>query len=147
DGLGETPWFYAPLFDGAGLAAGWRANRDTLAAAKQSAAPEPWLFRGWYVNLQRTWRRPWGFDAVDQTLDIIVRADGSWYWKDEDELALAVAKGACSQEYADRLRAAGEDAISRLEAREPPFDSSWQDWRAPADWRIETLPDGWQTTP
>src|SRR5262249_24542348 len=48
-------------------------------------------FAGWYVNLQEPLRRsPVGFDTDDLVLDIWVEPDGSWHWKDEDELEIAV---------------------------------------------------------
>ena len=43
-------------------------------------------FRSWYVNLQTPIRRWWGgVDMRDHALDVVVAADRSWRWKDEDE--------------------------------------------------------------
>jgi hypothetical protein len=39
------------------------------------------------VNLQEPFRRSqFGFETMDLALDVIVEADRSWRWKDEDEL-------------------------------------------------------------
>src|SRR5438046_2771238 len=47
-------------------------------------------FHGWYLNLQTPLRRSSiGFDLWDQVLDVVVRPDRTWSWKDEDEFAEA----------------------------------------------------------
>ena len=51
-------------------------------------------FAGWYVNIQEPIRRSrLGFDTDDLVLDITVQPDGSWQWKDGDELEEAVRLG------------------------------------------------------
>jgi predicted RNA-binding protein associated with RNAse of E/G family len=149
EGNGEPPWFYDALFDGEGLGEGWRERRRLSGATAAAARTQRRRrFRGWYVNMQPPFRRtPFGVDIVDRTLDIVVRPDRSWYWKDEDELAHAVEKGACSPELASRIRQAGEEAVRLIEARASPFDEEWTGWRAPEGWAITEVPDGWQTLP
>jgi Protein of unknown function (DUF402) len=149
EGSGESPWYHDALFLREGLRAGWRVRRSAIAGISRGTPVNrnPGAFRGWYVNLQSTYRTPYGFDVVDQTLDIVVRPDRTWYWKDEDELALAVAKGACSGDYAATLRRAGEEAIKLVEERRSPFDDERTNWRPPSDWEILQIPDGWQSRP
>ena len=102
-------------------------------------------FRGWYVNMLLPFRRtPAGFDIVDNTLDIVVRPDGTWYWKDEDELALAVDKGACTEAYAAAVRRTGEEVVELIEARRVPFDDTWTGWHADGYTPITEVPEGWQ---
>ena len=49
-------------------------------------------FLGWYCNLQEPLRRsPLGFDTLDHALDVWIEPDGTWRWKDEDDLAGCVA--------------------------------------------------------
>jgi Protein of unknown function (DUF402) len=149
EGTGESPWYYDALFLREGLRAGWRARRSAI-VGKDRGTPvirNPGAFRGWYVNLQATYRTRYGFDVVDQTLDIVVRPDRTWYWKDGDELELAVAKGACSGAYAAAIRRAGEQVIKLIEAGRSPFDDEWTSWQPPSDWRIFEIPDGWQSQP
>jgi len=45
-------------------------------------------FEGWYVNIESPSRR-WshGLDIQDHALDILVKPDRTWSWKDKDELA------------------------------------------------------------
>ncbi len=101
----------------------------------------------WYVNLQDPLdRTPLGFDTVDHALDVIVELDGTWRWKDEDELAEAVEHGLFTLGEAAAFRADGERAVARILDREPPFDRDWSSWRPDAAWATPTLPEGWDRT-
>jgi hypothetical protein len=98
----------------------------------------------WYVNLQDPLRRTGlGFDTVDHALDVIVGLDGSWGWKDEEELAEAVANGLFTPDDAERFRADGERAVAHILDRTPPFDRDWGDWRPDRSWPEPSLPEGW----
>jgi hypothetical protein len=145
---GEVPWFYDQLFEGEGMTPGWRERRRLAEVADAIRTGEPGRFRGWYVNLQSPFRRTsYGLDIADLALDIVVRPDRTWYWKDEDELAMGLAAGACTPEFAGHLRRAGESVITLVEAGASPFDDELTSWHAPEDWAIEEMPDGWQTEP
>jgi hypothetical protein len=51
-------------------------------------------FEHWYVNFEEPLRRtPVGYDTFDHKLDLIVMPDGTYRWKDEDELEQAAARG------------------------------------------------------
>ncbi|MEW6059370.1 MAG: DUF402 domain-containing protein [Actinomycetota bacterium] len=108
-----------------------------------------WTPRGWYVNLQEPLRpSPTGFDYMDHALDIVVTPDVSgWSWKDEDELAEAVATGVYSGADARRFREEGERAIERLVERRTPFDRDWTTWRPDPSWPVPELPPGWCEAP
>ncbi len=99
----------------------------------------------WYINLEEAQRRtPIGFDYMDQTLDIVVYPDLSgWWWKDEDEFAVAQARGIYSPEEAAAIRQEGEKALERLLRREPPLDEAWEEWRPDPGWPVPQLPEGW----
>jgi Protein of unknown function (DUF402) len=98
-----------------------------------------WSLRGWYVNLQTAIVVHDRFlDSTDQCLDIWVDADGSWRWKDEDDLEEAVALGIWTEADAAEIRAEGERVIA-----ERPWPTGWEDWRPPADWGAVSLPDDW----
>jgi uncharacterized protein len=101
--------------------------------------------RGWYVNLQAPLHRtPIGFDTVDHTLDVLIPLDrSSWSWKDEDELAQAVALGLFTEDDSGRFRYWGERAVEHLLLRLPPFDEPWEDWRPDPSWLTPELPSGW----
>jgi hypothetical protein len=121
------------------------------------AAHSVWWFRddtdrftGWYVNLEEPGVR-WddgevaGVDVVDQDLDIVVRPDRSWQWKDEGEFVERLAFPEhywVSDEAA--VRAEGERVVSLIEAGEFPFDGTWCDFVPDPAWPVPTrLPAGW----
>jgi Protein of unknown function (DUF402) len=94
-------------------------------------------FVGYYINLQAPIRRTrFGFDSVDHILDIVVSPDGSWQWKDEDELAEAVNLGLFSKNEAMSIRAEGERVIDGLPRLLP---TGWEDWLPDASWSVEAL--------
>jgi hypothetical protein len=62
-------------------------------------------------------------------LDIWVDVDGSWRWKDEDDLEAAVRHGAFSQEQAANFRTEGERVIA-----ESPFPTGWESWQPDPSW-------------
>jgi uncharacterized protein len=98
-------------------------------------------FAGWYVNLEDPWRPSrLGFDTQDHELDIWVESDGSWRWKDEDHLELAVEAGVFSAKEAAAFRAEGERVLA-----EWPFPTGWEDWRADPSWPVPTAPADWAT--
>ena len=115
---------------------------DTSCAVLRWYAPDG--MHAWYVNLQDPLRRTaLGFDTTDHALDVIVALDGTWAWKDEDELAEAVAHGLFTAADAERFRADGERAVARILDRQPPFDRDWSTWRPDPSWPAPTLPEGW----
>jgi hypothetical protein len=147
---GEQPWYVDAFFEGEGLTRGWRERRKANGTQLYATGKtwQPGAFRGWYVNIQLPFlRKSYGFDIVDQTLDIVVRPDLSWYWKDEDELDMAIAAGALSAEDEARIRIAGKEVVGLIEGRKPPFDETWTRFQIPDRSPITSFPDGWQTEP
>jgi hypothetical protein len=132
-----------------------------LKLLRPGAAHSVWWFRtdageftNWYVNLEEPGVR-WvdgdlaGVDIVDQDLDVVVRPDRSWQWKDEGEFTERLA-------FADRywvsdeaaVRAEGRRVIHEIEAGEFPFDGTWVDFAPDPSWSVPTaLPDGWDRPP
>lgn len=102
-------------------------------------------FSGWYVNLETPSRR-WsgGLDRWDLALDIWIRPDRTWLWKDEDEFAERTGH----QDYwtaaeADAIRAEGERVIALAEKGTYPFDGSFADFKPDPAWEPATLPPHW----
>ena len=118
-------------------------SRDQVCVARPGRAhsvylfwDDDWALSHWYVNFEQPLRRtPVGFDTFDEKLDLIVPPDGTYSWKDEDELEQAAALGLLD---ADAVRA---EAARVLE--EWPFPTGWEDWRPDPAWPIPQLPDGW----
>ena len=118
-------------------------GRDQICVAQPGRAHSVYVFWGengelshWYVNFEQPLRRtPIGYDTFDEKLDLIVRPDGSYEWKDEDELEQAAALGLVD---AEAVRA---EAARVLE--EWPFPNGWEDWRPDPSWPVPQLPEGW----
>jgi hypothetical protein len=95
-------------------------------------------FAGWYANLETPARRwPGGVDSFDQTLDVLVAADRSWYFKDEEDLATLDPAEAAT------VRAEGARLGKLAETASFPFDGTWLDFTPPAQWSPATLPSWW----
>jgi hypothetical protein len=98
-----------------------------------------WSHIGWYVNLQAPLRVNGSrFDTTDWALDVVVDADGTWRWKDEDDFAQAIDLGVFDDTGVAEVRAGGERVIA-----ERPWPTGWEDWRPPRDWTPLPLPEGW----
>lgn len=123
----------------------WEGD-GVLILGRPERAHSVWLFRdggdfaGWYVNLEEPWRPcRVGFDTADHELDLWIDRDGSWRWKDEQELDALVKQGHFSPEQAAKIRAEGERVIA-----EWPFPTGWEDWRADPSWPVPRVPGDWQ---
>jgi hypothetical protein len=105
-------------------------------------------FVGWYVNLEEPsvlWDDDAlaGIDTTDHDLDIWVRPNLTWAWKDEDEFLERQAFVEYWVREPERVREEGEHVIELIEAGAFPFDGTWQDFR-PARWTYPAeLPPGW----
>jgi hypothetical protein len=101
-------------------------------------------FKGWYVNLQDPVKRVRaGFDTADHVLDVAVKPDLTWRWKDEDEFIDAISIGRFSEAEAQAISAEGERVIRDIETRRWPFDSGYEHWRPDPAWEIPQMPDNW----
>lgn len=106
-----------------------------------------WQFRGWYVNLQQPTKfRPDRWVTEDHFLDILVEPDGSWTYKDDDELAEAVVIGRVSSSQAQEIRDAGAGAAELVERRDWPFAPSLAQWRPDPAWGSPMIPPQWRPT-
>ncbi|MER5968616.1 DUF402 domain-containing protein [Streptomyces sp. NPDC002055] len=107
-----------------------------------------WRFKNYYVNLEEPrsrWAR--GVDSEDHFLDIEVRPDRSWEWRDEDEFAQAQRAGLMDAGQAERVRAAGRAAVEQIGAWGTPFDAGWENWRPDPAWTVPELPADWDRAP
>jgi hypothetical protein len=106
-------------------------------------------FRSWYINLQSPARRWWGgVDIRDHALDVVVAADRSWQWKDEDEFAERVQHPMYwSAEEGAQIREEGERLIEAAMAGTYLFDGNWCDFRADPAWQPSQLPWWWDQLP
>jgi hypothetical protein len=150
--IGQGPYRLAP---------GTWAGPPVLKFLPVGASHSVWWFRddggrfaNWYVNLEEPGVR-WddgdvaGIDIVDQDLDIVVRPDLSWEWKDEGEFTERLG-------YPDHYWVADEAAVwaegwrvvKQIEAGEFPFDGTWTDFAPDPAWTPPpVLPLGWDRPP
>ncbi len=114
------------------------SKRDALCLGRPGRAHSIYLFskrdgafEHWYVNFEQPLRRtPIGYDTFDHKLDLIVMPDGTYRWKDEDELEQAAALGIVD---AAAVRAEAERVLD-----EWPFPTGWEDWRPDPTWPIRS---------
>jgi hypothetical protein len=100
---------------------------------------EDWGFLGWYVNLQAPLVvRGDRFNTTDLELDIAVRPDGTWEWKDEGGFAEMQQLGILDADAAAAVRAEGERVVA-----ERPWPTGWEEWRPPSHWEPLELPEDW----
>lgn len=132
----------------------WRGH-GVLQLQRPSEAHAVWLFWTgperrldfWYVNLQAPFRRTsLGIDTQDHELDIVIRLDGSWRFKDEERLDRWVELGRWTAAEVETIRAEGARIAAELEAGRRWWSEDWADWRPDPAWRGGDLPQGWDRT-
>jgi hypothetical protein len=102
-------------------------------------------FAGWYLNLQAPFRRTSvGFDTQDLELDIWVRADGSWRFKDEELLEERVRDGRFTASEIEEIRADGARIGAELDAGRRWWSDDWTTWSPDPSWQPAPLPAGWE---
>jgi hypothetical protein len=85
-------------------------------------------FAFWYVNFETpVVRRVDGVDINDLQLDVVIEPDGSWRWKDVEDLGPALASGRITSE---ELRAVLDEAavVADLLGRDDRWWARWDDW-------------------
>lgn len=106
------------------------------------------LSGGWYVDFIRPWRRaPRGIDTFDLFLDLEVRSDLSYQWKDEDEYAHARRLGLIDDALHRHVESAREQVVSLTESRQGPWAENWSSWQRDPDWPTPVLPAGMSADP
>ena len=92
-------------------------------------------------------RTPIGFDTQDHTLDIVVKPDLSWKWRDEEETANHVREGFFTAELARFARKEGEAAIEAILKAEHPCLHRWPEWIPSPNWEIPVVSTEWANAP
>ncbi len=99
---------------------------------------------GWYINLQRPFRRTSiDIESMDLALDVVAEPDLTWSWKDDDEFGQILSRGIFDGETGQRVREEATAVISRLEGNEAPFNEPWPQWRPDPAWPTPELRPGW----
>ena len=104
-----------------------------------------WQFEAWQVNFQapieRTAR---GILVQDYALDMTVKSDMSWSWKDQDEFEELITRGFFSDSQISSIRADASRMVRVIEDQGPPFSDGWEDWRPDRRWQVPAIPEDWQ---
>jgi hypothetical protein len=99
---------------------------------------------GWYVNLQRPYRRLGnGIEAMDLMLDIVVDPDLTWRWKDDDEFDEILRRETFDRATEVLVRSEASGVIERVERGDPPFCEAWPTWKPDPHWQLPVLAGGW----
>ncbi|MGW0228406.1 DUF402 domain-containing protein [Actinopolymorpha singaporensis] len=99
----------------------------------------------WYVNLESPVLR-WsgGIDVFDFALDVLVRPDRRWEWKDEDDFADQTGHPLFwTAAEAKVIRARAEAVTEAVDRGEFPFDGTWCDYLPEPGWGPTPLPTWW----
>jgi hypothetical protein len=105
-------------------------------------------FRGWKVNIEAPFERfDLGFDTTDHFLDIIVKTDRSYYWKDQAVMASWLDRGAYRREEVERFYASGKELEPSIKGALSPFDDEWTVWTFDGDRTVPIVPEGWHLLP
>lgn len=139
---GMHPWHPAESWSGHGM----------LMLQRPGDPYGVWLFwRGderelvaWYLNIHEWSRVPDGFAIRDLELDVVLRPDGSYVFKDEDLVDFRVAEGRMSAADAEHARAVGRDLAAMLDRGERWWSDEWASWTPPPEWAVPPpLPEDW----
>ncbi|MGW0232186.1 DUF402 domain-containing protein [Actinopolymorpha singaporensis] len=104
-------------------------------------------FLGWYVNLELPLtRKPDGIQTMDLVLDVQVRPDGSWAWKDREDFDDAVRRGVLDGQLLGTLEDHAHAVLAQAKARTGPFEARWLEWQPDPTWERPTLPAAYRAT-
>jgi hypothetical protein len=130
----------------------WRGH-GVLQLQRPAEAHAVWVFwsgpdralGAWYVNLQAPFvRTPVGVDTQDHELDIVVHADGSWVWKDEEKVDRWIDLGRWTPAEVEAIRAEGARIAAELDAGRRWWSDDWAAWEPDRSWPLPELPAGWE---
>ena len=103
-----------------------------------------WQVRWWFVNSQSPIRRTSrGIVVLDHALDIQIKPDLSWTWKDRDEYDELVRREWFTDEDQASIWAEAQRMAHVVSEKGPPFSDGWENWRPNPAWPVPALPHDW----
>lgn len=150
-----SPLRFAPDFFGAPHPWSWRdrwQGHGVLQLQRPGDMYAVWVFwegdardfTGWYINLQEPFRRTrFGVDTQDLELDIVVALDGSWRYKDDEELEGWIDRGRWTPPEVRAIRAEAARIGELLDAGSKWWGNEWGSWQPDPEWPLPTLPATW----
>lgn len=101
-------------------------------------------FEGWYVNFQLPFgRTPFSINTLDLEIDLIIRPDHTYHWKDEREYLEGLRRGSIAAGVAREVARAREEVLNLALAKSPLFDPEWLEWKPDPAWEIPQLHPNW----
>jgi len=101
-------------------------------------------FKCYYVNFQVPFTRSHcGIDTLDLDLDIVIKPDLSFEWKDEDDYQKAIDHGVIFPEWIQGIEDSKKEIFAKLEKQAYPFDGAWLNWMPDPAWVPPKLPANW----
>ena len=98
----------------------------------------------YYINFQLPIKRSqFGMDTLDLDLDLIVKPDLSFEWKDINEYQKGIETGIIWPDWVREIELAKQEVLNRIASRRYPFDKSWLDWRPDTTWAPPKFPEIW----
>jgi hypothetical protein len=102
-------------------------------------------FTGYYINFQTPFQRTVrGFQTMDLELDIVIKPDFTWSYKDEEHYALGLHEGCITPVQEKAIECLKPDVFAMIYERRYPLDGSWVNWRPEPDWTVPRLRDEWE---
>jgi hypothetical protein len=96
------------------------------------------------VNIQEPFRRTrLGFDTQDLELDLVIAPDGSWSFKDDEQLEPWIERGRWTAAEVAAIRAEGARVAAELEGDRRWWSDEWATWEPDPSWPAPTLPPDW----
>lgn len=132
----------------------WTGSDVMIWMPEHKAYSVHWLwsdgtFAGWHVAMEEPYVR-WadrgcaGVDTADQVLDLVVRPDRTWRWRDDAEFHARTGDPLYwSPAQATRIRATADRLVRLAETGKFPFDGTWCGFRPDASWTVPPLPPGY----
>lgn len=124
------------------------AGGGILAVFQPETMYSVWFFEtgsglrdSYYINIEVPYvRTDDGIETSDLVLDVVVSADHSWQYKDEDELEFAQEAGLFSANDVEKIRQAADDAVKDVTAWSFPFNANYEKFQPNPGWPVPSLP-------
>ena len=101
-------------------------------------------FEGWYINFQLPFSRTtFSLDTLDLEIDMVIKPDLSWQWKDEPEYQRGIASGSISASIADKVEVARREVEIELQNNPAFLDPRWHNWQPDPNWEPAKLLENW----
>ena len=70
--------------------------------------------------------------------------DGSWRWKDDEQMESWIERGRWTHDEVDAIRAEGNRVTAALAAGRRWWSDDWARWEPDPTWPLPEIPDGWE---